>query len=240
MQPIKTIKTLFLGILIHTVILWLALALGYNSYKNYMRNVEPLTKVLKDSIKATFPWAILIFSGLYFIAKYWKREVEARKKIDIFLTPWQYVFVIAIYAVLLNLFFSQKGMAIFIPLNLSIFYFVILFLISFAITRLITINLQPLSSNYLSIAQDWLPPIIYRYLARNLPKVSAYIKQKPSATFIITFMVLLIICAFLLFLKAEKEAEQLANIAYFSLVIGVGIEVYRMIKYGESDTGDNG
>jgi hypothetical protein len=41
----------------------------------------------------------------------------------------------------------------------------------------------------------------------------------------------LIICEFLLIFKAEKAAEQLANVAYFSLVVGVGIELYQMIKH---------
>lgn len=221
---------LFWGIVIHAAILWIALALGYNSYKKIMWDIEPLTRAVRDSIKATFPWAILIFSGLYFIVKCWRREVKAREKIEVFLSPRRYVFVIIIYAALLNLLFFPKGMAIFIPLNLSIFYFVILLLISFAISRLITINLQPLTSNLLPV-QDWLPPIVYKFLINNLPKAQAHIKEKPSAPFIIAFMALLIICAFLLIFKVEKAAEQLANIAYFSLVVGVGIELYQMIKH---------
>ena len=32
-------------------------------------------------------------------------------------------------------------------------------------------------------------------------------------------------------------AEDLANIAYFSIVIGVGIEVYQLLRYGEKDKG---
>ena len=48
--------------------------------------------------------------------------------------------------------------------------------------------------------------------------------------FIVSFMVLLISCAFLLILKKEKIAEEVANVAYFSLVIGVVIELVLMIK----------
>jgi hypothetical protein len=224
MQPIKTIKTLFLGILIHALILWIALALGYNSYKKFMSDIEPLTRAVRDSIKSTFPWAILIFSGIYFF-------ILIRKKVEsAFLSVWQYVFAIGLYAVMINLLILSKGKDVFIPLHLSIFYFGILLLISTGVRRLITINLQPLSSNLLP-AQDWLPPIVYKFLINNLPRAQAYIKEKPSALFIIAFMTLLIICAFFLIFKAEKAAEQLANIAYFSLVIGVGIELYQMIKH---------
>jgi hypothetical protein len=217
-------KKLFWGIVIHAVVLWIALALGYNSYKEFMREIEPLTRAVRDSIKATFPWAILIFSGIYFF-------ILIRKKVEsAFLSVWQYVFAIGLYAVMINLLILSKGKDVFIPLHLSIFYFGILLLISTGVRRLITINLQPLSSNRLP-AQDWLPPIFYRFLISNLPRIRSYIKEKPSAPFIIAFMFLLIVCAFLLIFKAEKVAEQLANIAYFSLVVGVGIELYQIVKH---------
>ena len=45
------------GIIIHAVIIWVALALGYNSYKEVMREIDPLTRAARESIKATFPWA---------------------------------------------------------------------------------------------------------------------------------------------------------------------------------------
>lgn len=71
------------------------------------------------------------------------------------------------------------------------------------------------------------PPIQERIISLKL-----YLKEKPSAPFIILFMVLLMSCAFLLIFKMDKVAEQVANVAYFSLVIGVGIEVYQLIKTG--------
>ena len=40
---------------------------------------------------------------------------------------------------------------------------------------------------------------------------------------ILGFMILLISCAFLLIFKAEETAEEVANVAYFFLVIGVGM-----------------
>lgn len=224
----SNLKPFILGIVIHAGLLWVALVLGYNSYKEF----EPLPKIVKASIKATFPWAILIFSGIYFAVSFMKNIKS------IFLNVWQYVYVIISYAILLNLFFFSKGKNVFIPLNLSVLYFLILLTILLGLSRIfyfenLTSNLQPLTSK----VQDYLPPIVHRFLITN--KAQAYVREKPSAPFIIAFMVLLIICAFLLILKAEEAAEQLANIAYFSLVIGVGIEVYQLMK-GKTEGNDEG
>lgn len=226
MQRIKDIfsnnRRLLYGILLHIALIWLALILSYNSYKDLMQRIEPLTRVVRDSITATFHWVILIFSGLYLIL------FIGEKRDSIFLAIWRYVFLIFIYGILLNLIFFSKGRDVFIPLNLSIFYFIILLTLCFGISKAAILEAKDLVN-----LQDWLPPIAYRFLMNNLPNVKSYIKKKPSALFIIAFMALLIICAFLLVFKAEKAAEELANIAFFSLVIGVGIEVYQLIKYGE-------
>src|SRR4030042_1063679 len=103
-----------------------------------------------------------------------------------------------------------------IPINLSIVYFVILLLPGIVLTRYVN-NIENLIKEKPSV-----------------PFIIAF-----SVPFIIAFMALLVICAFLLVFKAEKVAAQIANIAFFLLVTGVGIEVYRIIKYGEHDTGDD-
>ena len=72
------------------------------------------------------------------------------------------------------------------------------------------------------------PPAVHE----RVISIKQYFGEKPSAFFIISFMVLLMICAFLLIFKLEKVAEQMANIAYIALVVGVGIEVYQLIKAG--------
>lgn len=61
-----------------------------------------------------------------------------------------------------------------------------------------------------------------------------YFHEKPSAPYIMLFMILLLSCAFLLIIKLEPVAEQIANIAYFLLVIGVGIEFYQLMKEGKN------
>lgn len=57
-----------------------------------------------------------------------------------------------------------------------------------------------------------------------------YLKKNPGSGFILVFMFLLAVCAFLLIHRREKIAEQVANWAYLSLVIGVIIKFVRMIR----------
>jgi len=62
--------------------------------------------------------------------------------------------------------------------------------------------------------------------------------EKASAGFLLGFIILLVICAFLLLFKQEKIAKELANIAYLLLVIGVGREAYhigRLSKHKDND-----
>ena len=57
-----------------------------------------------------------------------------------------------------------------------------------------------------------------------------YFHKKPSAPYIMLFIILLLSCAILMMVKLEPIAEQVANVAYFLLVVGVGIEFYQLIK----------
>lgn len=57
---------------------------------------------------------------------------------------------------------------------------------------------------------------------------------------ILGFMILLISCAILLIFKAEETAEEVANVAYFLLVIGVGIEFISMVRRKNHEKPDNG
>lgn len=70
-------------------------------------------------------------------------------------------------------------------------------------------------------------------------RVIPYFKEKPGAPFIITFMILLMSCAFLLIFKKEKIAEAVANWAYLFLVVGVIIELVQTIRYSRKDNSEN-
>ena len=56
---------------------------------------------------------------------------------------------------------------------------------------------------------------------------------------IVGFMVLLVSCAVLLIFKREEGAEKVANIAYFLLVIGVGMELVFMLRHRGKESKDN-
>ena len=77
----------------------------------------------------------------------------------------------------------------------------------------------------------WLYFEYFFLIKLKLPyKVVEFFRKDFARLFIVGFMVLLISCAFLLILKKEKIAEEVANVAYFSLVIGVVIELVLMIR----------
>ena len=231
-------KDLLWGALVHGGILWGALSLAYNSYKEYMREYDPLSMAIRDSIKAMFPLAILIFVILYIL-------YGIGRKGDGYPSFKQYVIIFFLQFIIINPLVFHKGSHIIIPSNLSLLYFAILLFVWGGFKRFIFIETSKL-------ARELIPPIIYHQFERNLPqlrgyfyevfernkpRIKAYFKEKPSAPFIIAFMSMLIFCAFLLIIKQEEMAEDLANIAYFSIVIGVGIEVYQLLRYGEKDKG---
>jgi len=62
-----------------------------------------------------------------------------------------------------------------------------------------------------------------------------YLKENWGAPFIITFMILLIAAATYLAIGNEPIANKLAEYAYYSLVIGVILQLIVCIKYERSD-----
>ncbi len=63
-----------------------------------------------------------------------------------------------------------------------------------------------------------------------------YHKTNLSSAFILDFILLLVLCPFLLMVKAEPIAERIANLAYFLLVIGVVMEFIQLTR--KEKTGD--
>jgi len=68
-----------------------------------------------------------------------------------------------------------------------------------------------------------------------MPMVKRYLNEKPTSHLAIGFVVLLIICGILLILKQGRIVERLEDVAYFLLLIGVGIELYQFMKQGNID-----
>lgn len=59
-----------------------------------------------------------------------------------------------------------------------------------------------------------------------------------SDKLILSFMFLLVMCTLLLIQGVEPVAEQFANVAYFALVIGVGIKFVKLVKEGRAKRRD--
>jgi hypothetical protein len=75
------------------------------------------------------------------------------------------------------------------------------------------------------------PLIINLKAITFVTKIFDWIKTREfSDKCVLLFMALLIMCAFLLVLHLEKIAEQLANVAYFALVMGVVIKFIRLMR----------
>jgi len=60
-----------------------------------------------------------------------------------------------------------------------------------------------------------------------------YFMENPGAPFIIVFLALLVICAFILASGGEPGANALAVYAYYSLVAGVVLQLVAYVKTGK-------
>lgn len=65
------------------------------------------------------------------------------------------------------------------------------------------------------------------------PKIKKYFKENPGASFIIVFQILLLVYAGLLILGSSLWAEGLAVVAYFSLVVGVVLQLISFVRHRE-------
>ena len=72
-----------------------------------------------------------------------------------------------------------------------------------------------------------------------LPRIKRYLRENPGASFIIGFQILLLVCAGLLILGNSVWAEGLAVVAYFSLVIGVVLQLISFMRHGEEAEEDD-
>jgi hypothetical protein len=217
-------RVFLLGSVIHTLIFWAALVCGFNSYKEFIKQYEPLTGYEKDAIIGTFPWMILFFLCLYFFLFWFKK-----KKGTIFLGILQYICSITFCVVIVNLFlFSDKKYQL-ISFNFSIFYFVLFLVFLWGVCKLSIIPKIKIDFTL----RDWMPPIVYRFLARNQPPMQVYIaftKKRLALLFAILFVGLLVLCAFFQAISYRKTSEIFASAAYFTLIISVGIGIYEIIR----------
>ncbi|MFQ5821149.1 MAG: hypothetical protein ACE5I5_14245 [Candidatus Heimdallarchaeota archaeon] len=72
-------------------------------------------------------------------------------------------------------------------------------------------------------------------IKQYLPRIKRYLRDNPGASFIIGFQILLLVCAGLLILGNSVWAEGVAVVAYFSLVIGVVLQLISFLRHREGE-----
>lgn len=70
-------------------------------------------------------------------------------------------------------------------------------------------------------------------LKRFLPRVKRYFSENLGAPFVIVFQTLLLVCAGLLIVGDAELANGVATGAYFSLVIGVVLQLVSFLRHGK-------
>lgn len=64
------------------------------------------------------------------------------------------------------------------------------------------------------------------------PRIKRYFKDNPGAPFIVSFQLLLLVCAGLLIQGNSVVANEVAVYAYFLLVIGVVMQLIAYVRHG--------
>lgn len=67
-------------------------------------------------------------------------------------------------------------------------------------------------------------------MKQYMPRIKRYLRHNPGASFVIGFQLLLLVCAGLLILGNSVWADGVAVAAYFSLVIGVVLQLFSLIR----------
>jgi len=67
-------------------------------------------------------------------------------------------------------------------------------------------------------------------IKQYLPRIKRYFRDNPGAFFIVGFQIFLLVCAGLLILGNSVWAEGVAVVAYFSLVIGVVLQLISFLR----------
>ncbi len=68
----------------------------------------------------------------------------------------------------------------------------------------------------------------------------SYFKENPSAIFILDFILLLMFAALLLIYRREREANLVAEYAYFILVAGVLVQLVQYVRENRGEAAQQG
>jgi len=138
-------------LIMHIVMAWISLSFAYNNYKWWMRHRVGwvISREMGSDIKATFPWAILLFIVIYLVITLWKN-----KKIT-YLSFGQYVILLISQSVLINIIFYTSGTHIRIIQNVSIIYIsLILFLANIIVNCIVRKTISNKLSKMTNVIRD--------------------------------------------------------------------------------------
>ena len=76
-------------------------------------------------------------------------------------------------------------------------------------------------------------------IKQYLPRIKNYFRRNPEILFIVGFQVILLVCAGSLILGNSFCAEGVAVVAYFSLVIGVVLQLISFLRHRERELEEN-
>ncbi len=206
-----------MSVLGHMLVLWGALIVAYNGFKKITRVYwGPLAQSLKSDIKLCFIWVIISFGVLLLV-------YLLKKKQDDLPSVSHYSYLFILHILVINLIAYQKDWALITIINSAELIFIII--------------LAVLHKYRLYLISAWREKFGALVVKQVDSKV--FLALTNSRNYILAFVIILVTCAFLLMFKAEKVAEELANAAYFAILIGVGIEFYKG-RRGEKGGGGEG
>jgi hypothetical protein len=200
------LKSLHQFVLLRTLILTIAFVLGFNLV--VLPGAISVPSETRKLFMHNWGYFILTYAGLLYTITILLFLLKKMPTISFKGTLWITLF----YTLVLALFLGKSGLT-------GILIGVISYGIFMALLYLFENTWPILMAHVFSLFK--LPA---------MQRVTLYTQSKPSAPFILSFVALLVVSSLLIIIKFERAAELVADVAYFLLVFGIGIEVYQYLK----------
>lgn len=210
---------LLLDIAAHAGLSLAALSFSYNSYKGYViRSVNEFPGDLKTKIKATFIWAVFVFTAIYAVS-----VLRSAQRSKMTLKAGQYAAAVVGYMAVVNavFFIAPSELGVLIVLNVSALYLAFLIVLWSCLRKLAS------GVDTTGLAPRLIPPLFWEI---QWVRDSLASGLKNPAMFILGFILLIMLAALLHVSMNGKAAVRVVNVAYFMLAAGVSIGFYQFFK----------
>ncbi|MEK6645390.1 MAG: hypothetical protein AABY84_01770 [Candidatus Firestonebacteria bacterium] len=221
-------KNIFLnGKLIYLLIADIIISIFSWSLAIYLYNIFG-EKTLTFEVLTRHSYIILIVSGVlgYILTLGGFRVVSLKKMQDVFLYKSRILIAIILYCSIIVLFFCFTP-----PHSIRAWIVLLVYLTSISVFTFIWHKWGKYIYQLFCVTfleQDfkrYVPPILFERFPKG--------KENSGKIFIGIFIVLILFCTLLLMFQNKELADYVDDYAYFSLVIGVGIELYRGRKHSK-------